>query len=97
MLSLTAPTGSRASRNSAPGTRRTLTSTGLTALMPPWMNVLSPQLITCEPPRISPGCAPLPNRYHKKASRNSARAPTRFFASSESGVRARSPSWFVKS
>ena len=58
MLNLTAPTGSSASRSSAPGTRRTLTSTGLTALMPPWMKVLSPQLITCQPPRISPGCDP---------------------------------------
>ena len=39
-----------------PGTRSALTSIGLMPLMPPWMNVLSPQLTTCRPPRNSSSC-----------------------------------------
>ncbi len=55
------PTGRKASRSSAPGTRSAATSTGLILLMPPGMKVLSPQFNTCWPPRSWPRRLPRSN------------------------------------
>ncbi len=52
-------TGISPSLTSAPGLRNAATSTGLMLLMPPWMNVLSPQLTTCLPRRVVPGKSPI--------------------------------------
>ena len=54
-------TGSSASRSSDPGSRSLLTSTGLIALMPFGMKVLSPQFSTCLPSRRSTAASPTSN------------------------------------